>query len=164
MRRNDEVEAQRSRWTFYEAIKVIWAALCGAGSRSPSPTGMPRQISKNLYHIGSLKRGLSLGPCGFRARGPDRNAWNHKALTSSWMGRGKYPPPPLEGTSLDLHGQGATQPMLPARSVPAPGPPPRRSRHFINRQRGGRHLSIYRRRECIIPTTKHSAKWRTRGT
>ena len=65
------------------------------------------------------------------ARGPGWPAWNHKALISSWRGRGRDPPPSPAELSLALCGQGATQPMLPARSALAPGPKPRRSQHFF---------------------------------
>ena len=46
------------------------------------------------------------------AREPGRPAWNHKALISSWVGRGKRPPPPPADTSRVLRGQAETRPML----------------------------------------------------
>ncbi len=78
-----------------------------------------------------MKRGNSLVASGPRARRPDRTARNHEALISSWRGRDRYPPPPPAETRFDPQGQGASQPMLPARSVPAPGPQQRWLHGFI---------------------------------
>ncbi len=66
--------------------------------------------------------------------GPDsrqRRDWNHEALSSSWRGRDRYTPPLPAETRFDPQGQGASQPMLPARSVPALGPQQRWSHGFI---------------------------------
>jgi len=65
------------------------------------------------------------------ARGPGRLAWNHKALISSRVGRGKRPPPPPAETRGVHRGQAETQPMLPARSAQAPGPQQRWENHFF---------------------------------
>jgi len=67
------------------------------------------------------------------ARGPGRPAWNHKALISSQMGRGKRPPPHPAETRGVLRGRAETQPMLPAHSVQAPGPQQRRSNRFCKK-------------------------------
>src|SRR3972149_1039166 len=62
------------------------------------------------------------GPRASRTRGPDRPAWNHKALISPGIGRGRYLPPPPKETIFCPCGQEETRPMLPARSALAPGP------------------------------------------
>ena len=63
------------------------------------------------------------------ARGSGRTAWNHKALVSSQVGRGRPPPHPSTETRGVLRGQLETRPMLPARSAQTPGPQQRRSNH-----------------------------------
>ena len=64
------------------------------------------------------------------ARAPGRPAWNHKALISPGVGRGRYPPPPPAETPWGPRGQAEARPMLPARSAQAPGPQQKQSHYF----------------------------------
>ena len=67
------------------------------------------------------------------------------------MGRGRDPPPPPAETRFDLRGRGTAQPMLPARSAPAPGPQQRRSRHFFQNAKRTQKENIPKRSYQITP-------------